>query len=345
MTSEKLKRYLDTIRDYRHYEDEEAAYDSKTFFPFVKHLHDLILKSRGKALEDITYEEAENNIKLLKELEAQLVQTRDPKSIFVPLWNGKPANMCGELTDDDYFPDRADFIPRMVPYTLNDGSYHPAIIVVAGGVRANIAEGDPYCKFFNSIGMHAFQLAHRVGNQDINYSLDFQRAIRLLRANADKYLIDKDRIGAIGSSFGGVVTVSYIENIRYGDTPSKYDPDYKDDEIDEQPDELDFYVGIYTSSNPSKPRPENPMYEQYPPCFFVYGGADSNIKNQIKYFSELVQNDVRIEAHMFDGMAHGVGLANGVRRPNGPNGQIKGPEKWPELCKTWLHRILDWEEI
>ena len=78
----------------------------------------------------------------------------------------------------------------------------------------------------------------------------------------------------------------------------------------------------------------------YPSTFLVYGGRDGGLKNQINYFNDIIQHGVRAEAHLFDGMAHGVGLADGKRRPNSPEGQIAGPDRWPELARLWLQRVI-----
>lgn len=303
---------------------------------------------REVPVEELQDTQAAQEMKRLAQLERELVQICDPSSLKIPLW--KPGNLPDmrknpyiQLADSDGNAtpslDPEDYMPGFVPYFLEDGQVHPVILVLAGGHRGNCTSGDPVCRYFNGIGCHAVLMGHRVGIQKLNFSLDLQRAIRLLRSRAEEWKVDPNRIGAIGLSFGGVVITDYIEQMKYTDVPSQYDPSYQEDQVDALPGELNAFLGIYTSSDPFLKRSGERNYPQYPPVFQVIPGADPMLDFQVSYLNDLVRHQVRVEAHLFDGGVHGFALGDSQIVVNGVDGHIPAIALWPELAELWLKRI------
>lgn len=375
ISNEMYRRVAAAIKEYWHYNDEGKAYTpeswtafmqqysyvNRTFFKNNKGYETLAnaYKRTGIAAqpEDLPTEidpaedaKAADALEKLETLRSALVQTCDPHAIKIPLWqvdnipdmrrNESLSIVCSDATATPSL-DPEDYMPSFVPYWIEDGKAHPIILVFAGGHRGNHTSGDPVCRFFNSIGYHAAVMGHRVGIQKLNFCLDLQRAIRYLRYHADKLHICPNQIGAIGLSFGGVVITDYIEQLRYSDLPSRYDPSYQPDDIDAMPGELNAFLGVYTSSDPFLKRSEDLDYSQYPPTFLVQPGADQMIAFQISYLNDLIQHGVRVESHMFDGGIHGFGLGDGEIVPNGENGTfIPAIALWPKLAELWLARIF-----
>ncbi|MBK8093540.1 MAG: alpha/beta hydrolase [Verrucomicrobiaceae bacterium] len=87
-----------------------------------------------------------------------------------------------------------------------------AFVVCPGGGYGGLAadhEGTQVARWFNGIGVSAFVLHYRLGSQGYHFPtqlIDVQRAIRHVRANAQTYGIDPQRIGIIGFSAGGHLT-------------------------------------------------------------------------------------------------------------------------------------------
>ncbi len=86
---------------------------------------------------------------------------------------------------------------------------HPAIVLIHGG---GWSAGDkkfyePMGRALAAKGFAAFSINYRLLTQTANkYPAqldDSQRAVRWIRANADKYHVDPQRIGALGDSAGG----------------------------------------------------------------------------------------------------------------------------------------------
>ena len=87
-----------------------------------------------------------------------------------------------------------------------------AVLVIPGGGYWGLwfdKEGVDVAKWLNSLGVSAFVLKHRVPFWESNDCkskvalLDAQRAVRIIRANSDKWGINQNKIGVLGFSAGG----------------------------------------------------------------------------------------------------------------------------------------------
>lgn len=380
MISQVMWQEVDAVmRRYWHYNDEGKAYTPETYTPFMvqyvridrtyrkKRNYETLVKefretekTAGKGNSDpfpMTAEAEDDaaraELRTLFRLEQELEQVCDPAGIKIPLW--EPGNIpdmrknpdlwvvCSDATASESL-DPEDYMPNFVPYLLEGEGKRPVILVLAGGHRGNYTSGDPVCRYFNRIGCHAVLMGHRVGIQKLNFCLDLQRAIRMLRFHAEEWNIDPEKIGAIGLSFGGVVITDYIEQLRFADVPSQYDPAYREDAVDQMSGTLNAFLGIYTSSDPFLPRSKDLDYSQYPPVFLVLPGADPMVDFQVGFLNDLIRHQVRAEAHLFDGGIHGFGLGDGAIVANGKDGHIPAIALWPELARLWLIQIFgEWQ--
>lgn len=107
-------------------------------------------------------------------------------------------------------------IPQMKKY--NSAMYiHPAleknsgaaVIICPGGSYHHLGlynEGYKTAEWFASKGVTAFTLRYRTAENGFHHPAmlqDIQRAIQLVRENAEKYSIDVNKVGVIGFSAGG----------------------------------------------------------------------------------------------------------------------------------------------
>lgn len=91
-------------------------------------------------------------------------------------------------------------------YQAEDKRSDVAVLIFPGGgyVGHTAHEGQGYAEMFNSWGISAFVLNYRVTPDYFPKPLlDARRAIRFIRANAEKFGVDKRKILVIGSSAGG----------------------------------------------------------------------------------------------------------------------------------------------
>lgn len=223
-----------------------------------------------------------------------------------------------------------------------------AIVVCPGGGYGGLAmnhEGYDVARWLNDNGISAFILKYRVNPYRHPCPLlDAQRAIRTVRARAEDWKIDPQRIGILGFSAGGHLTSTAGTHFDAGDPNS-------DDPIEHVSCRPDFMVLVYpvisfqapythTGSRKNllgeNPDPklvellsnERQVTEQTPPAFLIHTYNDDGVplENSIAFFQALRKADIPAEMHLFEKGKHGFGLA--------PGDPVLST--WPELCINWM---------
>ena len=249
-----------------------------------------------------------------------------------------------------------------VPGTINN--YEPVLefypaevkktdataVILPGGAYSGLAghEGRDYALYLNSIGMNAFVCEYRVAPVSFPYPLlDARRAIRFVRANAEKFGIDKNKVAIMGSSAGGhlaALTSTYTDVID-GE---------RVDEIDNEPfmpnvtvlcyavihypDESDIsHVDSYynltgdVNADFSKYSPDLLVSDDTPTAFIWHTSEDPgvNVINSYRYAEALRKHNIPHEMHIFPYGGHGAGLA--VGKPH--------IAQWTSLLINWFREI------
>lgn len=207
-------------------------------------------------------------------------------------------------------------------------------VVIAPGGGYNILawdlEGTEVAAWLNSIGVTAVVLKYRVPRRDKEHPhaaplQDAQRAIRLVRRNAKAWGIDPDRLGMLGFSAGGHLTV--MAGTHWDE--QTYEPIDEADQLSCRPD---FLIPIYAAylGDPQEPLKLNPLVRvtaKTPPVFMAVTYDDENRGAQAALLlAELKKYAVPAELHVFLRGGHGYGL-----RPS--EDAVSG---WPRLCEQWL---------
>ena len=106
-------------------------------------------------------------------------------------------------------------IPKIHYYPAYEKKGRGTVIIFPGGGYGRRAphEGEGYAEFLNEYGVDAFVVDYRTrcdGEAGIfpDPFLDARRAVRFVRANAEKFGIDPDKIAVMGSSAGGHLATS-----------------------------------------------------------------------------------------------------------------------------------------
>lgn len=97
--------------------------------------------------------------------------------------------------------------PSITPMLIENGRKAPALLVIPGGGYFSVCEtteGAPIGKKFNDLGYHAFILDYRTAPCRFPApQLDAMRAIKMIRANADEWMVDAGKVYVCGFSAGG----------------------------------------------------------------------------------------------------------------------------------------------
>lgn len=257
-----------------------------------------------------------------------------------PLWpNGAPGAL-GTAEDD---------IPTLTPYIPASNPTKTAVVVAPGGGYTHLSmvkEGSDVAQWLNAHGVAAFVLKYRLGPKYHNpIELgDAQRALRTVRANAEKYGIAPDHVGMWGFSAGGHLTASAGTNFDPG-KPDSTDP------IEQQSSRPDFLILAYPvitmsdpyvhagsrkyllGDNPSEAdlqlmSPELHVTPLTPPTFLFSTTDDKTVPvmNSVMFYTALVKAKVPAEMHIFQHGAHGSGLA-----PANPQLRM-----WTDLLIKWM---------
>lgn len=226
------------------------------------------------------------------------------------------------------------------------GGRRGLVIVAPGGGYYLLAadhEGEAICRRLNESGIAAMLLIYRVPDNPQGALQDIQRAVRLARANAEKWNVDPGKIAVMGFSAGANLCARASANSG----AQSYSPT---DEIDSQSARPDNTLLIYPAycdargynSRWRKPQSGGDSYsDKYalavdlkidkntPPAFIVQSQNDSGcINSSFAYYLALKDAGVPACLHIFDKGGHGYGL--------GRKGMLASA--WGDLAVDWLKR-------
>ncbi len=225
-----------------------------------------------------------------------------------------------------------------------------AVIVCPGGGYGGLAfdyEGIDVGKWLNEHGIAGFVLKYRHRGTGYGHPTplgDAQRAIRRVRASAEKYRVDPKRIGILGFSAGGHLASTAATHFDAGDSQAK-DPI---DRVSSRPDFaiLCYPVITFTDEHTHRGSRRNllgenadpKLVEHYsnerqvtaetPPTFLWHTDGDAGVvpENSVLFYLALRKAKVPAELHIYEQGRHGLGLAAGS----------PGAESWPDQCVVWM---------
>ncbi|MFL2870356.1 MAG: alpha/beta hydrolase [Pirellulaceae bacterium] len=207
------------------------------------------------------------------------------------------------------------------------------VVICPGGgynILAWKKEGIELAQWFNKIGVSAAVLKYRVPRRtpDIHHEplQDVQRAVRLFRSMADEMRVDVNRVGVLGFSAGGHLTV--MAGTKYDELA--YPKSDAIDEISARPNFICPIYCAYLGNNYADNKPELgdlvKITKETPPAFLavtfddVHRGVQSAL-----LVAQYKKAGVPAEAHIYAKGGHGYGI-----RPSG------------NPVATWHHRLEEW---
>jgi acetyl esterase/lipase len=240
-------------------------------------------------------------------------------------------------------------MPTLTVYLpAKDKANGVAVVVCPGGGYSMLAishEGHDIAKKFNEIGVAAVVLKYRLPSDAIMTDRSFgplqdaQQAIYTVRANAEKWNINPEKVGVIGFSAGGHLASSLT--VHYRDVKIS-----NEKQLSLRPD---FSILIYpvitfgaTTHGGSRKNligddapadkvkyfsNETGVDANTPPTFMVHANDDKTVpvENSILFNQALVKNKVPAELHIFQSGGHGFGLHNKTT-----------DQQWFGMLQSWL---------
>jgi acetyl esterase/lipase len=204
-----------------------------------------------------------------------------------------------------------------------------AMLVCPGGGYQSVyasKEGIEPCQWLNSLGITGVLLKYRVPNRPgepryLAALQDAQRAMSLVRANAQAWGLDPNRIGMMGFSAGGQMTVDTATNF----TQLSYPPVDTVDKVSNRPDFcIVAYPGGLVKTGSSDLGKEIHVTKDTPPMFIVQANDDRvGSENSVYLYLALKEAGVPAELHIYGEGGHGFGMRPGTAPHN----------SWPQRCE------------
>ncbi len=256
------------------------------------------------------------------------IATPAPPSPAVPLWEAGKVPLARGTTPRDT-PTLQAYLPAK---KADSREKMAAVIICPGGGYTGLAdghEGKDYAQFFNLHGVAGFVLRYRLGAAGYRHPVmltDAARALRTVRANAEKYGIDPNRIGIMGSSAGGHLAATLLTKFDAG----KGDAEDPIERVSSRPDfgilcypvismkrgithqgSRDNLLGRNASEEMvNELSAELQVTKETPKCFLWHTAADNTVpvQNSLLFASALAEKKVPFSMHILQEGAHGLGL-------------------------------------
>ena len=215
------------------------------------------------------------------------------------------------------------------------------LIVCPGGAYNGLAyahEGGKIAEYFTSKGVTTVVLKYRVPRREgwpkhLAAWQDAQRMVRVVRSRAEEWGINPEKIGILGFSAGGHLTLMTATTSQ----TSAYEPI---DELDKTPCNVNFAVPVYpayvlkdgadgstplTGTDPTMVD-DFAFDDKTPPMCLIHGDADvCSPIGSVSVYSKLRKMNIPVEMHIYAKTGHGFG--------GNPTDDHVG---------DWLNRVYAW---
>lgn len=224
--------------------------------------------------------------------------------------------------------------PTLTVYRPAKGKANGACVLVCpgGGYRilAMDLEGTEVAQWLVKHGVTAVVLKYRVPSQKgdpkhVTALQDAQRALSIIRSKAKEWGVDPRRVGQLGFSAGGHLTVATATAAK-----RMYEPVDDADKLDGKPN---FCVVIYPGYLANKQKDALAegikVTKDTPPMFFAHAKDDPvPYQNSELMAAALKEAGVAHELHLYETGGHGFGL-RATKEP---------ATRWPEACAKWMKK-------
>ena len=257
----------------------------------------------------------------------------------VYLWPGVVPGETESKHDPVQAPNKDGDVIRLTDITnpaflvfkpANEKNNGAGVIICPGGGYSILAinkEGYEIADWLTKQGFTAFVLQYRVPKKQEGALMDIQRAIRLIRSDANSYGLKSNKLGVMGFSAGG--SLSARAATLYA--KRSYSPVDRKDSLSCRPDFALLIYPAYLDLGANRTlTPELTVNQNMPPIF-LFATADDTYGNSALVMAGAVRDvKVPVELHFMAKGGHGYGLRKGNI----------AAETWPGLVEIWLKNII-----
>lgn len=275
----------------------------------------------------------------------------------IPLWGNAPApgtkgiQLEEQWDDFNKNPNNPDYSvaniskPSLTVFTPAAPNGGAMVVIPGGGYRKNVfdKEGADIARWLNTLGITAFVLKYRLpvewpeGGRHMAFQ-DGQRALRLIRAQANTWKLDKNRIGVIGFSAGGHLAASLGTQWE----KKTHTPFDAIDKENAKPDVMVIVYGVVDANFNTAAAPTNEaagalkeynaiksVSKKSSPAFIVTAHDDPvvNAAQSARFYVALQEQGVSSELHIFRSGGHGFAIRKTKNLP---------AANWTHLCELWM---------
>ncbi len=239
----------------------------------------------------------------------------------------------------------------------NEGGHAPApvrplVVICPGGGYVNTAdhEAEPIAIQMNALGIHAVVLRYSVKPATFPTALlQLAQTVALVRASAEEWRVQPDKVFVLGFSAGGHLA---------GSLGVLWNKGIIEKEIPLEPEQFrpngmvlcyavltsgEFYHGgsfqaLLTGKEHLRAELslENRVDEGTPPCFLwhTYEDGAVPVENSLLFADRLRKHGVRFEMHIFECGGHGLGLD----APDSGREAMPNVPLWPIMAGAWMRK-------
>lgn len=223
--------------------------------------------------------------------------------------------------------------PSIEFHPADPGTNTGAVVILAAGGGHNTlnvgTEGADFVPFFYNYGVNTVILRNRLrrdGYDPLTDEIyDAQQAIRTVRARAQQWKLDPNKIGIMGFSAGAELAAPAA--VAFDEFDKANSP--AGDPLAGVSSRPDFTVLVYPGPTPFARDPSTSIPRNAPPAFITCAGTGDAVHAMWadQYFAAMLKARIpNIEMHIYGNGVHAGGLKDRGGTPFG----------------TWQHRFIDW---
>lgn len=269
-----------------------------------------------------------------------------------------------------YLANGETIVPAIKPYIAANNPDGKAILVFPGGgyYYHEQSEAAPIAELYNRAGYTAFVVDYRLGTlgqangisprpeptNDYHAILsDAIRAVKYVRAHAEEFGIDPDKIAVVGFSAGGHLCAMLATHFGFEIDDPTYVPDAID-AVSAKPDAailsypvvtlfspytFAYCAKAFTRNDPELSKTysgELAVTEDTAPVFMWHRRGDTGVNpmNSMQFAAALQEKGVPYELHVFSKGGHGGAIGSYNNRANDASGQ------WFDLSLAFMDKML-----